>query len=67
MRIIFLPLLLFQVSHSLTSLQEDRLARELEDCRKQVELQEDHSNLDRVCSRLVSITDSGTTHISRPA
>ena len=47
-------LLLFQVSPSLTSLKEDRLARELEDCRKKLELQEDQSYLGRVCSRLVS-------------
>ena len=48
-------LLLFQVSPSHTSLkEEDRLARELEDCRKQLELQEDQSYLGRVCSRLVS-------------
>ena len=48
-------LLLFQVSPSLTSLkEEDRLARELEDCRKQLELKEDQSYLGRVCSRLVS-------------
>ena len=47
--------LLFPVSPSLTSLkEEDRLARELEDCRKQLELQEDQSYLGRVCSRLVS-------------
>ena len=48
-------LLLLLVSASLTSLQEeDRLARELEDCRKQVQLQGDQSYLGRVCSRLVS-------------
>ena len=48
-------LLLFQVSPSLTSLkEEDRLARELEDCRKQLELKEYQSYLGRVCSRLVS-------------
>ena len=46
--------LLFPVSPSLTSLkEEDRLARELEDCMKQLELQEDQSSLGRVCSRLV--------------
>ena len=46
-------LLLFQVSPSLTSLkEEDRLARELEDCMNQLELQEDLSYLGRVCSRL---------------
>ena len=55
MRIVCQLLLLFQVSPSLTSLkEEDRLARELEDCRKQLELQEDQSYLGRVCSRLVS-------------
>ena len=49
------PLLLSQVSPSLTSLkEEDRLARELEDCRKHGELQEDQSYLGRVCFRLVS-------------
>ena len=55
MRKVWQLLLLFQVSPSLTSLkEEDRLARELEDCRKQVKLQEDQSYLGRVCSRLVS-------------
>ena len=43
------------MSPSLTSLkEEDRLARELEDCMKQLELQEDQSSLGRVSSRLVS-------------
>ena len=49
-----LLLLLSLVSPCLTTLQEeDRLARELEDCRKQVELQ-DLSYMGRVCSSLVS-------------
>ena len=40
-------------SRCLTSLkEEDRLARELEDCMNQLELQEDQSSLGRVCSRL---------------
>ena len=33
---------------------EDRLASKLEDCMKQLELQEDQPSLGRVCSRLVS-------------
>ena len=51
---VLLLLLLSLVSPCLTTLQEeDRLARELEDCRKQVELQ-DLSYMGRVCSSLVS-------------
>ena len=52
MRMVCQLLLLFQVSPSLTSLKEDGLARELEDCRKNLELQEDQSYLGSVCSRL---------------
>ena len=63
MRMVCQLRLLFPVSPSLTSLkEEDRLARELEDCMKQLELQEDQSSLGRVCSRLV-----GNEHSSRPA
>ena len=59
-------LLLFQVSPSLTSLkEEDRLARELEDCTKQLELQEDQSYLGKVCSRLVSNNIQFKTSLKR--
>ena len=59
-------ILLFQVSPSLTSLkEEDRLARELEDCTKQLELQEDQSYLGKVCSRLVSNNIQFKTSLKR--
>ena len=59
-------LLLLQVSPSLTSLkEEDRLARELEDCRKQLELKEDQSYLGRVCSRLVSNDTQFKTNLKK--
>ena len=58
--------LLFPVSPSLTSLkEEDRLARELEDCMKQLELQEDQSSLGRVCSRLVSNDTQFKTNLKK--
>ena len=59
-------LLLFQVSPSLTSLKEEgRLARELEDCRKQLKLQENQSYLGRVYSRLVSNNTQFNTSLKK--